>query len=228
MTTSRYPRGYGCIQPVATYMPWDADDAFRALYAKVSAHTLVDAMRGYELVRLVEQVAPLTGDVIEVGVWRGGTAALLGEAMQRYCQPDTCHLWLADTFSGVVKAGSRDPYYTGGEHSDTSPHIVDSLLRDIGIARYTVLEGVFPEQSSALADSASFRLCHIDVDVYQSAKDALTWVWPRLVIHGIVVFDDYGFYGCEGVTALVDEERAQSDRLFIHNVNGHGILIKRR
>ena len=41
-----------------------------------------------------------------------------------------------------------------------------------------------------------FRFCDIDVDVFQSAKDILDWIWPRMVIGGVVVYDDYGFKGC--------------------------------
>jgi O-methyltransferase len=54
----------------------------------------------------------------------------------------------------------------------------------------------------------------------------LEWLWPKLVPGGIVVFDDYGFQFCDGVTQLVNEERIKKDRIVIHNLNGHAILIK--
>jgi O-methyltransferase len=44
---------------------------------------------------------------------------------------------------------------------------------------------------------------------------------PRLVRGAVVVFDDYGFYGCEGVTRMVDEFVAQnSGYRFLHNPMG--------
>jgi O-methyltransferase len=61
---------------------------------------------------------------------------------------------------------------------------------------------VFP---GSLRHKEEFRFCHIDVDVYQSAKDIVTWLWPRLAIGGIIVFDDYGFPYSQGITTLVDE-----------------------
>jgi len=70
-------------------------------------------------------------------------------------------------------------------------------------------------------------LCHIDVDTYDSAKDIVEWVWPRLSVGGAVVFDDYGFVRCEGVTKLVNELSSDNDKLFIHNLNGHGLIFKR-
>jgi O-methyltransferase len=54
----------------------------------------------------------------------------------------------------------------------------------------------------------------------------MEYVWPRLVSGGIVVFDDYGTHGCEGVTRLVNEMSVLNDRTFIYNANGHGILLK--
>ena len=56
-----------------------------------------------------------------------------------------------------------------------------------------ILEGIFPEETAHLIETGEFGLCHIDVDVYQSARDAAEWVWPRLQVGGVIVFDDYGF-----------------------------------
>ena len=48
----------------------------------------------------------------------------------------------------------------------------------------------------------------------------------RLVLGGIVVYDDYGFQGCEGITRFVEEQRGLPDRLLLHNLNGHAIIVK--
>jgi O-methyltransferase len=54
----------------------------------------------------------------------------------------------------------------------------------------------------------------------------LDWVWPRLNTGGIVVFDDFGFASCRGIRDLVEEQRGAPDRFVVHNLNGHGLLIK--
>ena len=64
------------------------------------------------------------------------------------------------------------------------------------------------------------------MDVYQSAKDIFEWAWPKMDVGGIVVFDDYGFSSCNGVTELVNQYKTRDDLCFIHNLNGHAILIK--
>ena len=43
---------------------------------------------------------------------------------------------------------------------------------------------------------------------------------------GIVVYDDYGFSACEGITRYVNEQVKEADRVVLHNLNGHAIVIK--
>lgn len=220
-----YPPGYGAVEPAADYRPWDVDEAFRKAYQQIAEHTKVDQYRCYALWVLLAQAVDLPGDVIEVGVWRGGTGALLGLQLARLA-PER-RLYLADTFEGVVKAGPRDDYYKGGEHADTDRATVETLLESCGLSSATLLSGVFPEETGAEVTSDAICFCHIDVDVYQSAKDVVDWVWPKLTAGGVVVYDDYGFYGCEGVTALGNEDIHKGDRLFVQNLNGQGVIVKR-
>ncbi len=220
----RYPPGYGPVHPQADYRPWDTDAIFAPLYAAVQEHTKVDDARCYLLWQAALQCTSIPGDFLEVGVWRGGTGALLCDAAARL--DDDRHVYLADTFRGVVKAGPKDDYYKGGEHADTSRETVEELLEELDTGNYTVLEGVFPEETGHAVPEGRIALCHVDVDVYQSARDVTEWVWPRMPVGGVIVYDDYGFYGCEGVTALGTEEIERRDRLFLHNLSGQAFLIK--
>ncbi len=51
-----------------------------------------------------------------------------------------------------------------------------------------ILKGIFTDQIEHLISDKEFRFCHIDVDVYQSAKDIFNWVWLILVTGGICSF----------------------------------------
>ena len=223
----RYVRD-GCYETVmvnATYAPWLTDKEFNKTYDIIKDSTFVDKYRCYELWQLVTESRKLTGALIEVGVWRGGTGALIAKSAQFNGIQDT--VYLCDTFTGVPKAGVMDTEYKGGEHSDSSPKIVEQLINcDMKLTNTKILKGVFPDQTSDLVDNENFRFCHIDVDVYQSAKDIVNWIWPKMVDGGIIVYDDYGFKGCEGITTFVNEERKLKDRLVIHNTNGHAVMIK--
>ena len=205
--------------------PWILDQAFQEIHNRIENHTLVDLFRCYELTQLVREVTHVPGDILEVGVWRGGTGVLLADAARKW-KPQA-HVWLCDTFAGVVKATSRDSQYTGGEHADTSEDIVRTLALAEGLDNITLLKGIFPDDTGAAISASQIALCHIDVDVYQSAAEIVAWVAPRLAPGAIMVFDDYGFSSCRGITQLVDELRETGEWIYIYNLNKHAILIKR-
>lgn len=211
------------VIPVASYSPWADDKTFQQIHAKAKTHTLVDIYRCHELWSLAQRTRAVPGALIEIGVWRGGTAAFLCAANATVRPAEKVQLF--DTFSGVVKSvEGRDTRYKGGEHADTDASVVAELLASLGLNNYETHAGVFPEKTgSCLVENV--RMCHIDVDTYGSAKACLEFVWPKLSPGGMLVFDDYGFWGCEGVTELLNTESPE-DALLVHNLNGHGILIK--
>jgi len=219
---------YDSVAPVATYAPWNTDDEFRAVFEKVKTHSMVDLYRFWELWKLVEQSSKLPrGSLLEVGVWRGGTGSLIAKRAAACGIRET--VYLCDTFRGIVKAGKHDTYHQRGEHADTSRDgVEDFVFNKMHLNNVQVLEGVFPDDTAHIIEKqeSSFRLCHIDVDVYESAKDIMNWVWDRMVAGGIIVFDDYGFCGCEGILKLVNEQAGEKDRLVFHNLNGHAVVVK--
>ena len=214
------------ILPWATYSPWLLDEPFLACHRIIKEYTLVDIYRCYELWHLLGQTAGLEGDILEVGTWRGGTGGLLGRRAQLLGMP--ARIYLCDTFAGVVKTGEEDVAYSGGEHADTSIPVVEELISRLGVDNITILQGIFPEDTGARLADQSFRLCHIDVDVYQSGKDVLDWVWPRLPVGGLVVFDDFGFASTTGITQLVHEQEGRDDLVCLQNLNGHAVFVKTR
>jgi O-methyltransferase len=210
-----------------TLSPWFGDEEFTRWHRMTDGYTLVDGYRCWELYQMVKETANVPGDILEVGVWRGGTGLILAAAAQKLA-PNKM-VWLADTFTGVVKAGDKDTVYTGGEHADTSFETASELIRKTGVGNYCFLNGIFPEETAATIDIVTNKisLCHIDVDVYQSGLDIVNWLKPRMYPGAIIVFDDYGCVNCVGITTLVDELRETGEWIYIYNVNGHGILIKR-
>jgi len=214
------------ILPLAAYAPWSLDPAFVKIYDRCRDNTLVDIYRGYEIWSTVAESAKLpAGDLIEVGVWRGGTGAIIASQSARLIP--SAQVFLCDTFTGVVKTGAQDTIYEDGMHADTSAAIVQQLLDQLSLTNAVLLQGMFPEQTAHRIQDRKFRFCHIDVDVYQSAKDVCEWLWPRLISGGLVVFDDYGMRGTEGVQRFVNEWRGGKDLTFLYNLNGHAIFIKK-
>ena len=220
-----HKEGYQIVRPMATYSPWLQDKEFNKVYEAIKKNTKVDIYRCYELWELIFQCSKIPGAILEVGVWQGGTGGIICQRVKQDNLNKT--VYLADTFQGVVKAGDRDSHYRGKEHCDTSVRTVEDLLsKRLNVSNYKIIKGVFPDESSKLIEDDCFSFCHIDVDVYQSAKDIADWIWPKLSLGGMVVYDDYGFSGCDGITKFVKEEMKKRDRLTVHNLNGHAIVTK--
>jgi O-methyltransferase len=209
------------VLPAATYSPWLDDRDFIRIRKAIQQNTLVDIYRCYELWLLGKQAAGIAGDFLEVGVWRGGTGCLLAECARQSGK----RAFLADTFRGVVKAGVNDTRYSGGEHADTSERLVRDLAASLHLNNIHILTGIFPDDTGSQAPDR-IALLHCDVDVYSSAKSVVEWALPRLSTGGVIVFDDYGFSGCEGVTRLANEMRSIPGLFFLHNLNGHAVFVK--
>lgn len=211
------------VVPYASYSPWESDDGFLSVYNSIKNNTLVDIYRCYELWDIANSIK--SGVALEIGVWRGGTGALIASALKN----KKIDVFLIDTFEGVVKASEKDTLYKGGEHSDTSMEIVNNLLNNLNLENAKVIKGIFPEdiQTVNFLNGKSISFCHIDVDSYQSAKEIFNFIWDKMSINGVVIFDDYGFWGCEGITKLCNEIKNNVvDSFFIHNLNGHAIFLK--
>lgn len=208
--------GYEDSYPTASYAPWLTDDRFMAVYGDIARHTLVDKYRCFELWQLVGQADSLPGYVLEVGVWRGGTGCLIASNTRK-------QVVLCDTFTGVVKSSGVDTKYHGGEHANCSAEIVRKLASSLGVS-VDIRQGIFPDDFPDLGKQI-FAFVHIDVDVYQSGKAVFECVWPNMPVGGIVVFDDYGFAACHGITKFVNELYGPG-KVVIYNLNGHAVIVK--
>ncbi len=213
---------YEQITPKATYSPWLSDVEFQRCYAQIRNNTMINTYRCYELWSIAKQLKTVEGYFLEVGVWRGGSGALLASAAKNK------KVYLADTFSGIVKAGDKDPSYSGGELSNTSEEIVQNLISSMDLDNITILKGIFPDETAYQIKEQQIALLHCDVDTYKSTKDIIRWAISRLKPGSVIIFDDYGFEECKGVTEYVNELMYTKDYfLYIHNLNGHAILIRR-
>ncbi len=216
---------YEEVKTKANYTPSNIDKEFNETYKIIEKNTHVDRYRLWELWCLVEESKKIkNGAIIEVGSWRGGSGTLMAKKSQMIGIKN--NVYLCDTFSGMVKTSEKDPQYKGGEHSDCKIEDIEQLKQNLNLNNVIVLKGIFPDETSKLLKDKKFRLIHLDLDVYESTKDAFNYLWPKLEIGGIVVFDDYGFVGCNGVIDFVNEVKVNEDRIFIHNLNGHAIFIK--
>jgi O-methyltransferase len=169
------------------------------------------------------------GDLIETGVWRGGTTILMRAIVK--ARGDDRLVWLADSFAGLP-----DP--------DTDAYPLDSEFvghgkLDIGIEdvreqfeRYALLddgvrflEGWFKDTLPTLG-SRQFAVVRLDGDMYESTIQALEQLYPRLSPGGFMIVDDYGAYNaCR--QAVTDYREAHSIDDLILGVDWTGVYWRK-
>lgn len=182
------------------FQPWQNDTEFLSLYKTAKPHTTLFKPRLYNLYSLAKSVLNLEGDVFECGVYLGGSAFILAELCRHHgTSPSRLHLF--DTFKGMPIAHSDFDGYGIGSFKNTSLQSVKKLLTEN--PEINVHQGIIPETFKGLNDTM-IRFAHVDVDQYQSTKDCIEFIFPRLAIGGILLIDDYGFPACYGAREAVD------------------------
>jgi hypothetical protein len=156
----------------------------------------------------------IPGDLVETGVWRGGTAIYL-RAILAALGDETRRVWACDSFQGLPEADAErypvDVPLRLHEHAALAVGV--GAVRD-AFARYGLLddrvrfvEGWFrdtlPEVATEIGPIAVLRL---DGDLYESTIDALTHLEPLVSPGGFVLVDDYG--GIEACRDAVHDHRA--------------------
>jgi O-methyltransferase len=180
------------------YSPWLAPD-FVARYRNVSPYTVVSIERCWTLSQMLEQALNVDGDVMEAGVFRGGTARLLKSIMEP--RRDRT-LFLFDSFEGMEQVSEAADRHREGDFADTSLEGVQAVVGVDG--RVDFRKGWVPSTFAGL-DDRKFCFAHIDLDLYQGILDCLAFVYPRMPGGGVIVLDDYGFPSCPGARKAVEE-----------------------
>ena len=217
---------YGTLVMPVAYVPWLEDSAFGENCKIVNKYSLCGMAKLNFVWRMAGEACKLDrGIFIEIGTWRGGSGCLIAKKVE--VENKSSEVFLCDTFTGVVKAGEMDDCYNGGEHADTDISIVEGLINKMNLKNVKILQGIFPEDTGEEIIGKEIAFAHIDVDVYQSTKDIIDYIWPMIIPGGIVVFDDYGTPTTKGQKKYIDEVKELSDRIFIANLMGQGIFIKK-
>jgi hypothetical protein len=150
----------------------------------------------YVLYHLVTCSHTLPGDIAEVGVYRGGSAKFIATLKGNR----TLHLF--DSFQGMLATTPGKDFHQNGEFADTSYESVKQYLREFPHIFFH--PGWFPQTAESVQDR-TFSLVHLDVDLYQSTLDALTFFYSRLVRGGFLLSHDYHSAACPGVAEAFHE-----------------------
>ena len=186
---------------------WPANGGLDEPWRSAYANSLVTPLNLHLLHELTERLGRLDveGDLVECGVYKGGSAAVLGWSMMRL-EGDPRKLWLFDSFAGMPPAGERDGSYS---HTLEGTYVgsearTRELLAGVGVPpdRVEVVTGLFQETFPTVSTPRT-ALLHVDCDFYEPVKLTLEKFFPSLSPGGFVVLNDYGIY--KGARAATDE-----------------------
>ena len=141
------------------------------------------------LVKTAKDAPP--GDIVEIGVYRGGSAWYLDEIC--HDQGRTLHLF--DTFEGMPFRSMYDSIPVG-YFSDIIYDEITALFPD---AKF--YKGIFPD--TLPDDLHNIAFVHVDCDQYYSVKSVIRSMPDRMVKGGIMYFDDYE--NIRGAKIAIDE-----------------------
>ena len=193
----------GSVRAEVVAQSWYTESPY--YLARVIDSVVLDKERVNVLQSIVRHTIYQTpGEIWECGVYRGGTAGMLAHLIKDLRPNNTLRLF--DTFTGFTGTLDSDLLehereMFSGTFNDTSANIVINKIKAI-LPDTNIHIGYIPDTFIGL-ENCEISFAHIDTDSYKSYIDCLNFIWPRLVLGGIIVFDDYG--ACRGAFDAVNE-----------------------
>ena len=169
----------------------------------------------------------IQGDFVECGVWRGGNALAAAEIFKIYGSDKK--VWLFDTFQGMTAPADVDIGALSGEsakfkyeanqnktHNTWCYASLDEVRNNF--AKRKVTSNVFFIQGNVnqtLTSDITERLnkisiLRLDTDFYESTKNEIEVLYPKLSIGGVLIIDDYGHW--QGSRKAIDEYFKQNPK----------------
>lgn len=175
-------------------------------FRTVRPHSLLSYINLFFLQELAQRLEreKIPGDFVECGVYRGGSAGVLGYEAIR--SKFSRKLWLYDSFAGMPETVEKDDdssraltgSYIGSEQQ--TRRIMHRLK--VPEEQYTIVVGLF-EDTFPVAEQVEIALLHIDCDFYSPVKLSLEKFYELVQPGGYVLLNDYGYF--QGSRLATDE-----------------------
>jgi O-methyltransferase len=182
------------------------------------AETMIGMRRLNNVEQCVRSVIEngISGDLIETGVWRGGTCIFMRSLLAAYGD-ESRSVWVADSFQGLPEATRPEDRGMTLKHQFSQFDQLAVSLDQVraNFARYGLLDsrvrflkGWFKDTLSG-APIDKLAVMRLDGDLYESTMDALVPLYPKLSVGGYCIIDDYG--GIPACAQAVNDYRKMHD-----------------
>jgi len=186
------------------------------LIRKIKKETimLLSDFEAYQICRAVQKTEKIAGDIVEVGVYRGGSAKIICETTKK-----AVHLF--DTFDGLPNLCEKDSpqQFSAQFYTAFYADVIDYLKE---YSHASLYKGFFPETAEVVKDK-KFSFVHLDVDIYQSTLDCLDFFYSRMSKGGMIISHDYP--KALGVKRAIDEFFSDKPELIIELPGTNQCLI---
>lgn len=171
------------------------DKTFMDCYKKTFCVTRNNPDKCYTMFQMSKMIKDVEGIVIEVGVFKGGTAKFLTEIMPYR----KFHFY--DTFCGVPTIpNENDKDWVFKEFGSVC---FNEVVEYVGNEdKVTFHKGIFPDTFTEQDEKIAF--VHLDMDTYVGIKAGLELLYPRVQKGGFIFIDDW-HSNFTGVDIAVDE-----------------------
>lgn len=167
-------------------------------------HTTTNAFpRQVEIIlESIEKCKDIEGAVVELGCHAGLTSVYIRRLLDRMGSVKEFHCY--DSFEGLPEKqkedGSDDRFFKGHFNLQGTWQI-ETRFKDNKLQLPILHQGWFKDQQYPDKISCGF----LDGDFYESIKDSLEKVWPRLQTGGIICIHDYKWDSLPGVEQAIKE-----------------------
>lgn len=201
---------------------------FLKIWWECRSFTLTSIERAYSLFLAVKYIVKngIQGDIVECGVWRGGSAMLIMRTL--LLLGDTRRMvWLYDTFSGMTQPSNVDVDALDRPASSLLAQNADDrentlCLSPLSEVKENIRSTSYPDHLVQYVEGDvgvtlkretpdTIALLRLDTDFYESTKSELQSLYPVLTERGVLIIDDYGHW--RGAKKAVSEYFEELDQL---------------
>jgi O-methyltransferase len=148
----------------------------------------------------------IKGNAIELGVYKGGTLVELAKRLK--ARNSNKIIYGLDTFSGHPYTDSKAHYK--GRYKDVDYSTLKDIISSLKLDNIRLVAGLFKDSFISL-NNERFCFAHVDCDLYESTKEALEFLLPRMSYNAIIYFDDYnsqatGEFVQKAISEFIDKE----------------------
>lgn len=178
---------------------------FKQIYQICAPFTITSLKKMEKLYESVVYINEnnIEGAYVECGVYMGGSIMNMALTQLSYAKP--VHIYLYDTFEGMTPPGEFDVNYRGVSASRILKRpskrgiaSVEQVKKNLSLTGYPKEFLHFRQGDVAVTlrekVPEKISLLRLDTDWYESTKISLEILYPRLVLGGLLILDDYGYW----------------------------------